>query len=40
MEINTAWTSSHRRVPRSCPFGRIEAQLTWVDYTLVPIQQP
>ncbi|KHG15295.1 Protein phosphatase 1G [Gossypium arboreum] len=32
-EINTAWTSSHERGTRPCPFGRIEARLTQVDYT-------
>ncbi|KHG30479.1 hypothetical protein F383_12278 [Gossypium arboreum] len=39
-EINTAWTSSHERVTWPFPFGRIEARLTRVDYTPVPIQQP
>ncbi|KHG22679.1 hypothetical protein F383_28683 [Gossypium arboreum] len=39
-EINTAWTFSHGRVTRPCPFGKIEARLTWVDYMPVPIQQP
>ncbi|KHG00674.1 hypothetical protein F383_39044 [Gossypium arboreum] len=32
--------SSHGRVTRSCPFGGIEARLTRVDYTPMPIQQP
>ncbi|KHG26924.1 hypothetical protein F383_05268 [Gossypium arboreum] len=35
-----AWTFSHGRVTRPCPFGRTEARRTRVDYTPVPVQQP
>ncbi|KHG06988.1 hypothetical protein F383_33472 [Gossypium arboreum] len=36
-EINTAWTSSHGQTTRPCQFGRIEARLTRVDHTPVPM---